>query len=94
MPATEWTVITTPLARSERWIAWIAARRSFETPLLAIALAAVALFFRPPQGYGGVQGFLAGAMFATAFFLWERRGFRELLSRHEAELAGRTQIAK
>jgi hypothetical protein len=41
MPATEWTVITTPLARSERWAAWISARRGVETPLLALAFAVI-----------------------------------------------------
>jgi hypothetical protein len=89
MPAPEWTVITTPLARSERWAAWISARRGVDAPLLALAFGMMILFVRAPQGYGGVQGFLAGTMVATAFFLWERRGFRELLSRHEAELTAR-----
>ena len=42
MQATQWTVITTPAARSERWAAWISARRTFETPLLALAFAAAA----------------------------------------------------
>ena len=90
MPTTEWTVITTPLARSERWAAWISARRSFETPSLALALAVLALLVPTPSA--GVNSFLAGVLFASAFFLWERRGFRQLLSRHEAEIATATRL--
>jgi hypothetical protein len=53
---------------------------------MALVFAALLLVSPAPQGYGSVQSFLAGMMVAAAFFLWERRGFRELLSRHEAEI--------
>ena len=87
MQKERWTVITTPPARSERWAAWISARRSFETPLLAIAMTGIALLTPAPEGYSGVQMLLVGFLLATAFLMWERRGFRQLLDRHEAELA-------
>jgi hypothetical protein len=93
MQSEVWTVMTTQPARSERWAAWIVARRSFETPLLAVALAGIALAIPTPEGYSGIQMFLAGLLAATSFYMWERKGFRELLSRHQAELArlkGRT----
>ena len=94
MAATEWTVVTTPLAKSERWAAWVSSRRSFESPTLALVLALLALLSPVPQGYGTAQAFIAGALFTCAFFLWERRGFRELLSRHEAELAAAKQAGR
>jgi hypothetical protein len=80
------TVITTRPAGSERWAAWIAARHSFETPLLALVLAIIAWATPAPEGYSGIQMFLAGLLVATSFYMWERKGFRELLSRQQAEL--------
>jgi hypothetical protein len=87
MQATQWTVITNPPARSERWAAWVSARRSFETPLLALLMAAIAFLTPAPDGFSGLQMLLVGFLLASAFFMWERRGFRELLGRHEAELS-------
>ena len=82
-----WTVVTTPLATSERWAAWISSRKSFEAPLLPLVLAACAWLATPPAGYSGVQMLLVGFLLAASFLMWERAGFRQLLSRHEAELA-------
>jgi len=82
-----WTVVTTPLARSERWALWISGRKTFEAPLMPLALAAGAWFLTPPAGYSGVQMVLVGFLLAASFLMWERAGFRQLLSRHEAELA-------
>jgi hypothetical protein len=82
-----WTVVTTPPARSERWASWISARKTFEAPLLPLALAAGAWITKPPVGYSGVQMLLVGFLLAASFLMWERAGFRQLLSRHEAELA-------
>jgi hypothetical protein len=50
-------------------------------------MAAIAFFSRPPAELAGVQMGFVGAFLAAAFFMWERRGFRQLLGRHEAELA-------
>jgi hypothetical protein len=81
-----WTVVTTPPARSERWAVWISARKTFEAPLLPLVLAAAALLVRPPAGYAGIQMLLVGFLLGASFLMWERAGFRQLLSRHEAEL--------
>ena len=82
-----WTVVTTPPARSERWAAWISARKTFEAPLMPLALAVGAWLVTPPAGYSGIQMLLVGFLLAASFLMWERAGFRQLLSRHEAELA-------
>lgn len=82
-----WTVVTTPPARSERWAAWISARKTFETPLLPLVLAAGAWLVRPPAGYSPIQMLLVGFLLAVSFLMWERAGFRQLVSRYEAELA-------
>jgi hypothetical protein len=87
MQTTDWTVITNPPATSERWAAWVNARRSFETPLVALVMAAIAFLTPAPDGLSGARMLLVGILLASAFFMWERRGFRELLGRHEAELA-------
>jgi Na+/H+ antiporter NhaD/arsenite permease-like protein len=87
MQAADFTVVTTPAARSERWAAWVSRRKSFETPALALVVAVAAFLSRPPAEFAGVQMGLVGFLLATAFFMWERKGFRELLGRHEAELA-------
>ena len=86
MRATDWTVITSRPAAAERWASWINARRSFETPALAIVFATLAFFSPVPKEFSAVQMILVGVFTATAFFLWERKGFRDLLSRHETEL--------
>jgi hypothetical protein len=52
-----------------------------------LALAVVVFFSRPPTELAGVQAGLVGFGLAAAFFMWERKGFRELLARYEAELA-------
>ena len=86
MKATEWTVITDRPTTAERWASWISERRSFEMPMAALMMAAL-LFLSPvPAGADGIQMSLVGFMVAVAFFLWERKGFRGLLSRYEAEL--------
>ena len=94
MASTEWTVDTAPAAQSERWAAWVSARRSLETPMLALVLAGGVFFARQPgELLAGVQMGVVGFLLAAAFFLWERRGFRRLVGRYEAELArlrGRT----
>ena len=82
-----WTVVTTPPARSERWAESISARKTFEAPLLPLALAAGAWLMKPPAGFSGVQMLFVGFLLATSFLMWERAGFRQLLNRHEAELA-------
>lgn len=82
-----WTVVTTPPARAERWAAWASARKTFEAPLLPLILAAGAWFATPPAGYSGIQMVLVGSLLAASFLMWERSGFRQLVSRHEAELA-------
>ena len=76
MQAANWTVITTPPARSERWAVWVSARRSFATPLLAAAMAVIAFAIPSLERYSGIQMFLVGFLAATSFFIWERRGLR------------------
>lgn len=83
-----------PVAWSERWASRISSSRSYEAPSLILVMAVIVFIGRGPAQLNDVQMALVGFLVAQSFFLWERRGFRRLLARRDAELAGRTSSGR